>query len=228
MGVEDYLTKPINHQDLVNTINARLLRAAEVEVAHIDQAYLETVTVMANAIEERDRYTRDHVDRVTKCALWMAQELRWPDDQIRTLELGARLHDIGKIIVPDHILNKKSSLSDDEWELMKQHPTAGDNILRGISHLQQIRPHVLYHHERWDGKGYPEGLSQREIPLEASILAIIDVYDALRSERPYHPARPHTEVMKFIEINAGKQFDPDLDQVFHEVMHNRDREFNRK
>lgn len=227
LGVEDYLTKPINHQDLVNTINARLLRAAEVEVAHIDQAYLETVTVMANAIEGRDRYTRGHVDRVTKYALWMVQELRWPDDQIRTLEFGARLHDIGKIIVPDHILNKKSSLSDDEWELMKQHPTAGDNILRGISHLQQIRPYVLYHHERWDGKGYPEGLSQREIPLEARILAIIDVYDALRSERPYHPARPHTEVMKFIEINAGKQFDPDLVQVFHEVMHNRDREFNR-
>jgi len=227
LGVEDYLTKPINHRDLVNTINARLLRAAEVEVAHIDQAYLETVTVMANAIEGRDRYTRGHVDRVTKYALWMAQELSWPDHQIRTLEFGARLHDIGKIIVPDNILNKSGSLSDEEWELMRQHPTAGDKILKGISHLQDIRPYVLYHHERWDGNGYPDGLKQRDIPLEARFLTIIDVYDALRSERPYHPARPHKEVMKYIEVNAGKQFDPDLVEVFQEVMEKRRHEIEK-
>lgn len=221
LGVEDYLTKPINHQDLVNVINGRLLRAAEVEVAHIDQAYLETVTVMANAIEGRDRYTRGHVDRVTKYALWMAQELSWPAEQIRTLEFGARLHDIGKVIVPDHILNKADKLTNEEWELMKQHPVAGDKILSGISHLQEIRPYVLYHHERWDGNGYPDGLSQREIPLEARVLAIIDVYDALRSARPYHPARPHDEVLKYIELNSGVQFDPDLTQAFQKVMQTR-------
>lgn len=218
LGVEDYLTKPVNHQDLVNTINARLLRAAEVEVAHIGQAYLETVTVLANAIEGRDHYTRGHVDRVTKYAVWMAQELRWPDDQIRTLEFGARLHDIGKVSIPDSILNKKGRLSDEEWELMKQHPVSGEKIIQGISHLQAIRPYVLYHHERWDGTGYPEGLEQRQIPLEARLLSIIDVYDALTTERPYHPARPHNEVMQYIELHAGKQFDPDLVLVFHKVM----------
>jgi putative two-component system response regulator len=218
LGVEDYLTKPINYQDLINAINGRLLRAAEVEMAHIDQAYLETVTVMANAIEGRDHYTRGHVDRVTKYAVWMAQEMRWPDDQIRMLEFGARLHDIGKIIIPDHILNKTGKLSEEEWDLMKQHPVAGDKILSGISHLQEIRFYVLYHHERWDGAGYPDGLSMREIPIEARLLSIIDVYDALRSARPYHPARPHKEVIGYIEQNAEKQFNPDLVLVFLNVM----------
>jgi len=221
LGVEDYLVKPIRHQELLSTINARLLRAAEVEVAHIGQAYLETVTVLANAIEGRDLYTRGHVDRVTNFAMWMAQELGWPDDQIRTLEFGARLHDIGKIIVPDHILNKKGKLTADEWELMRQHPVAGEKILMGISHLHEVRPYVLYHHERWDGSGYPEGLKERQIPLEARILAIIDVYDALTTERPYHPARPHKEVLKYLELNAGKHFDPDLILVFHKIMHTR-------
>ncbi len=221
LGVEDYLTKPINHQDLVRTINGRLLRAAEVEVAHIGQAYLETVTVLANAIEGRDHYTRGHVDRVTQYALWMAQELRWPEEQIRNLEFGARLHDIGKVIVPDHILNKKGKLTQSEWELMRQHPVAGAKMLEGISHLQAIRPYVLYHHERWDGQGYPEGLKQRQIPLEARLLAIVDVYDALISERPYHPPRPHQEVLHYIELNAGAYFDPDLVLIFHKVMQSR-------
>lgn len=218
LGVEDYLTKPINHQDLLSTINSRLLRSAEVEVAHIGQAYLETVKVLANAIEGRDHYTRGHVDRVTQYALWMAEELRWPDEQMRMMEFGARLHDIGKIIIPDHILNKRGKLTPEEWALMQQHPVAGEKILSGISHLQATRPYVLYHHEHWDGTGYPEGLQGREIPLEARILAIIDVYDALTTERPYHPARPHSEVLQYIELQAGKYFDSDLVVVFLDVM----------
>ncbi len=221
LGVEDYLTKPINHQDLLSTINARLLRAAEVEVAHIGQAYLETVAVLVNAIEGRDPYTRGHVDRVTRYAVWMAEELRWPEEQIRMMEFGARLHDIGKIIIPDQVLNKQGKLTQEEWALMQQHPVAGEKILSGISHLQAVRPYVLYHHEHWDGTGYPEGLKQREIPIEARILAIIDVYDALSTERPYHPARPHDEVMQYIELQAGKYFDPDLVVVFQGVMKKR-------
>jgi putative two-component system response regulator len=221
LGVEDYLTKPINRQDLLSTINARLLRSAEVEVAHIGQAYLETVKVLANAIEGRDHYTRGHVDRVTKYALWMAEELRWPDEQMRMMEFGARLHDIGKIIIPDQILNKRGRLTPEEWALMQQHPVAGEKILSGISHLQAARPYVLYHHEHWDGTGYPEGLQGREIPLEARILAIIDVYDALTTERPYHPARPHGEVLHYIELQAGKYFDSDLVVVFLDVMKKR-------
>jgi len=221
LGVEDRLTKPINQRDLTRTISARLLRSAEVEVAHIGQAYLETVEVLANAIEGRDHYTRGHVDRVTKFSIWMAQELLWPEDQIRTLEFGARLHDIGKVIVPDQILNKKGKLTEDEWELMKQHPVAGEKILMEISHLLAVRPYVRFHHERWDGSGYPEGLKEREIPVEARLLAIIDVYDALTSERPYHAARSHEEVSEFLDLNAGIHFDPDLVQIFHKVMQQR-------
>jgi putative two-component system response regulator len=218
LGVEDHLSKPINRQDLSNIINARLLRSAEIEVAHIGQAYLETVKVLANAIEGRDRYTRGHVDRVTTIAMWMAQELSWPRDQIRLLEFGSRLHDIGKIIIPDHILNKNGDLTQEEWELMKQHPIAGEKMLMEISHLAAARPYVLYHHERWNGTGYPEGLVGREIPVEARLLAIVDVYDALTSERPYHAAQPHNAVMEFIDEFSGIHFDPDLVVILQTVM----------
>lgn len=218
LGVEDYLTKPIRPKDLVNTISARLLRSAEVEVAHIGLAYLETVKVLANAIEGRDKYTRGHVDRVTQYALWTAEELRWSSSQIRTLEFGARLHDIGKVIVPDYILNKTTKLTDEEWMLMKEHPVAGVKILEGISHLQKTKPYILHHHERWDGSGYPDGLKGRDIPIEARLLAIADVYDAITSARPYHPARPYLEVLKFLELSAGTHFDPDLVPIFVKVI----------
>ncbi|MBE9524638.1 MAG: response regulator [Chloroflexi bacterium] len=220
LGVEDYLTKPISPKELVSAIRGRLLRAAEVEIAHIGLAYLETVKVLANAIEGRDKYTRGHVDRVTKYSLWMAEELSWPSSQIRTLEFGARLHDIGKIIIPDQILNKANKLTDEEWLLMKQHPTAGAKILDGISHLQKSRPYILYHHERWDGSGYPKGLKGRDIPLEARLLAIADVYDALTTSRPYHPARPSLDVLKYLEYYSGKHFDPDLVPIFVKVIEN--------
>ncbi len=221
LGVEDYLIKPIDPVHLTHTINARLLRSAELEVAHIEQAYFETVKVLANAIEGRDQYTRGHVDRVTTYTTWLAEELNWPPDNMRVLELGARLHDIGKIIVPDHILNKPGKLNAEEWELMKQHPTAGAKILRGISHLQAAMPYILYHHERWDGTGYPEGLKGRAIPIEARILAITDVYDALTTARPYHPVRARNEVMQFIQMQSGKQFDPDLAPIFIDIMEKR-------
>jgi len=218
LGVEDYLTKPIRPKDLVRTIKARLLRSADVEVAHIGLAYLETVKVLANAIEGRDKYTRGHVDRVTQYALWTAEGLHWSPSQIRTLEFGARLHDIGKLIIPDNILNKTTKLTVEEWELMKQHPVEGVKILEGISHLQKTRPYILYHHERWDGGGYPHGLKGLNIPIEARLLAIADVYDALTSSRPYHPARPYFEVLLFLELSAGTHFDPDLVPIFVKVL----------
>jgi putative two-component system response regulator len=214
LGVEDRLTKPIDPGNLRRVVQARLLRAAEVKVAHIDQAYLETVKVLANAIEIRDRYTRGHVDRVTTYTKWMAEELRWPPENIRSLEFGARLHDIGKIAVPYHILNKPEELNQDEWQLMRQHPTIGAQLLQDITHLTDSIPYILYHHERWDGKGYPEGLSGRDIPIGARMLAITDVYDALTTVRPYRPATPRDEVYQLLEAEAGKHFDPDLIKIF--------------
>jgi len=214
LGVEEFLMKPIEAEELIRTLHGRLLRALELEAAHIGQAYLETVTVMANAIEGRDRYTRGHVDRVTTYATWLAEELRWPPDHLRILELGARLHDIGKIRVPDHILNKPGPLDDEEWEIMRKHPSVGARILRGISHLQPAMPYILYHHERWDGTGYPEGLKGREIPIEARLLAIADVYDAITTRRPYHTPQSDVEVIQILRSESGKHFDPDLVQIF--------------
>lgn len=214
LGVEDYLTKPIEAADLVSAVNGRLLRVAQVEIAQIGRAYLETVNVLANTIEGRDAYTHGHVERVAGYAVCLAEALGWAPEHLRMLQFGALLHDIGKIVISDAILNKPTSLSPAEWEAMREHPAAGARILREISHLHATLPYVLYHHERWDGSGYPHGLKGRDIPVEGRLLAIVDVYDALTTARPYHPARTPSEVMQFLQINAGRQFDPHLVPMF--------------
>lgn len=214
LGVEDYLTKPIDSDDLVSAVNARLLRVAQVEVAQIGLAYIETVNVLANTIEGRDAYTHGHVERVAEYARCLAESLGWAPEHLRMLEFGALLHDIGKIVIPDTILNKSTPLSPAEWEAMKEHPAAGARILREISHLQSTLPYVLYHHERWDGSGYPHGLKGKDIPVEGRLLAIVDVYDALTTERPYHAARTRYEVIQFLQKSAGRQFDPHLVPMF--------------
>lgn len=221
LGAEDYLTKPIDTNDLVAIINARLLRSSEVKISHINRAYLETVIVLANAIEGRDNYTGGHVDRVTKYALWLAEDMFWPPEYLRRLEFGARLHDIGKIIIPDRILNKPGKLSHKEWLLMRQHPIAGASIVQGVSHLHDIVPFISHHHERWDGKGYPKGLHGKEISIGGRILALADVYDALTTNRPYHPARSKKEVLQFIQFQSGKHFDPDLVPIFIDTIKRR-------
>jgi putative two-component system response regulator len=221
LGVEGWVQKPINPLELTRTINTRLLRAAEVKIAHINQAYIETVEVLVNAVEGRDHYTRGHTDRVTTYSLWTVEELRWPPENIRILEFGARLHDIGKIIVPDQILNKPEKLTTKEWDLMKEHPVAGAKMLRKISHLKEAIPYILYHHEKWNGKGYPEGLQGREIPLGARVLAIADVFDALTTARPYRPGIPRDVVFQFLEQESGNHFDPDLVATFIQVIINR-------
>jgi HD-GYP domain-containing protein (c-di-GMP phosphodiesterase class II) len=214
----EYISKPINTLQLVNAVNKCLLRSAQIQIAHIDLAYLETVTMLANAIESRDSYTHGHVERVTKYARWLAEKLGWPDENIRSLEYGARLHDIGKIIVPDHILLKNGPLTDIEWDEMKRHPEAGASMLVNISHLRDAVPYVLYHHEWWDGSGYPQGLLGREIPIEARIMAIVDVYDALTTNRPYRDAEGSSHVKEYMNEFAGKQFDPEMFEIFIKVL----------
>lgn len=214
LGVEDYILKPVEADELLSIINARLLRVAEVQIAQVGRAYLETVNLLANTIEGRDAYTHGHVERVARYARHLAEALGWASEHLQKLEFGARLHDIGKIVVPDQILNKDGPLTPAEWEAMRQHPQAGTRILRGITHLQDTLPYVLYHHERWDGSGYPHGLRGKDIPIEGRVLAVADVYDALTTARPYHPARPREEVIKFLKLNAGRLFDPNLVSIY--------------
>jgi HD-GYP domain-containing protein (c-di-GMP phosphodiesterase class II) len=177
------------------------------------------VNVLANTIEGRDAYTHGHVERVATYSRCLAEALGWAPEHLRMLEFGARLHDIGKIVIPDSILNKTTPLSPAEWEAMRQHPLAGAKILREIHHLQSTIPYVLYHHERWDGTGYPHGLRGKDIPVEGRLLAIVDVYDALTTARPYHPARTPYDVLQFLQVNAGRLFDPHLVTTFVKVIH---------
>ncbi|MBA4397857.1 MAG: two-component system response regulator [Syntrophus sp. (in: bacteria)] len=218
LGVEDYLLKPIDYDDLLKIVSARLVRTEKVEVAHIGKAYLETVTVLANTIEGRDPYTHGHVSRVVYYARSLAMAIGWKEEHLRILEIGALMHDIGKIIVPDHILNKAGKLTQDEWKIMRQHPVAGAKILQGVSHLNDALPYIYCHHEHWDGSGYPQGLSGKNIPIEGRLMTLSDVYDALTTTRPYHPARPKEEVFKFLQFYAGKHFDPDLVPIFIQIL----------
>jgi putative two-component system response regulator len=151
-------------------------------------------------------------------AQWLAEAMDWPEEQLRMLAFGARLHDIGKVIVPDHILKKPGDLTPEEWDMMKQHPVTGAKIVGSIKHLKGATNYVLYHHERWDGSGYPNGLQGREIPVEGRLLAIADVYDALTTDRPYHPARPRAEVTRYLEQRAGVHFDPDMVPFFLQAL----------
>jgi putative two-component system response regulator len=218
MGANDYLTKPIDPDDLFRAIDTQLLLAADINFIRIGQEYLETMAILAKTIEGRDKHTSGHLDRVTEYAQWMAEALRWSAEKLRELKIGVLLHDIGKIIVPETVLNKTEALTSSEWGLIKQHPTVGANILREADHLRNMLPYVLYHHERWDGSGYPEGLKGRQIPLGARILAIADVYDALTSHRPYHPPRPLNEVIQFMKWETEKHFDPNILPLFIQIL----------
>jgi len=216
LGVDDYLVKPINYQELINRVHSRLLRYAEVRIAYLDQTYLDTVNVIANTIEGRDSYTRGHVDRVVDYARRLGTALGWPEEQMRSLEFGARLHDIGKICVPDEILKKPNQLTSEEWVWMKRHTLEGARIVQDIYHLHISIPYILYHHERWDGSGYPHGLIGRDIPIEGRLLAIADVFDALTTDRPYRVKQPIHQVKQYLRDQAGKLFDPDLVPIFLE------------
>lgn len=214
LGVEDFLIKPIETRELLAIINARLLRSAEHRLAELDRAYLATVNALSDAIECRDAFAKGHVDRIAAYARRLAQALNWSAEALRHLEFGARLHDVGMVTLPERLLNKPGPLTPEERNLMRRHPQAGADFLVGIGHLQGSLPYVLYHHERWDGRGYPFGIAGDEIPVEGRLLAIVDVYDALTSPRSYRPARRAREAVVYLRLKAGVEFDPRLVPVF--------------
>lgn len=176
-----------------------------------------TVGALANAIEARDPYTRGHTDRVSRMALVICEAMGWNRDQLRVAKMGALLHDIGKIGVPDSILLKPGRLEPQEMERMRAHPTIGAMILQGIDELRPAVPFVIAHHERWDGRGYPHGLSTDSIPLEGRILAIADSFDAMTSARPYRAPMALDEAAEEIRRCSGSQFDPAMVAVFDDL-----------
>lgn len=214
MGADDYITKPVTSQELIAAVQARLQRTDELMVAQLKAAYKSSLRVLANAIEARDQYTRSHVELVNAYAQAMAMELGWNEKKKEDLEFGAILHDIGKIAVKESILSKTGPLNRDEWAEMRQHPVVGARMIQDIPFLAPAIPVVLYHHERWDGAGYPDGLSEEDIPAEARLLAVVDTFHAMTSDRPYHVAINPVEAYREIVALSGKQFDPMMVAAF--------------
>lgn len=195
--------------DLRAAFQAERARRAELE-----RAYLDTVRALAGAIEARDPYTGGHVDRVASYAVALGRELGLDEASLRALEIGALLHDIGKIAIPDAVLLKRGPLSQEEWECMRQHPQLGASMVRAWAALQPALPAVLHHHERYDGGGYPAGLEGLAIPPAARIVAVVDAFDAMLTTRPYRQGLPLETALRELERCAGSQFDPEYVQAF--------------
>lgn len=169
---------------------------------------------LTEAVSVKDDYTIRHSWRVSGLAATLATGLGWSEEEIRVVELAGVLHDIGKIAVLDTILLKRERLEGEEILLMRRHPEIGARMIMGIDLLQPLVPYVLYHHERWDGGGYPFGLRGAEVPQEGRLLALCDAFDAMTTERPYHSARDTDAAMQELLKNRASQFDPELLDAF--------------
>ena len=183
----------------------------------LEDSYRATLKALAAALEVRDAETHGHSERVVSFSLRLGRELGLDDRQMRALEFGALLHDIGKIGVPDSVLRKPAPLTPSEWERMREHPKFGEQILRGIEFLADASRVVAHHHERWDGTGYPSGLRGEEIDLNARIFAVADAFDAITSERVYKTACTYEVAAAELEKGAGRHFDPRVVAAFRRV-----------
>jgi putative two-component system response regulator len=214
LGVEDYLVKPVTRQELTTTIKSRLARSQQLLLAQLEQAYASSLIMLANAIELRDRYTRGHVERVRDHAELIAKQLGWTAAQLEHLQYGSILHDIGKIHIPESVLNKPGPLDEEEWRDMKKHPQVGAEMIKHIIYLAPAVPVIRYHHERWNGSGYPQGLAGEEIPLPARIVAIADSLDAMCTSRPYQKAHVPEKAYEEIVEASGELYDPMVVKAF--------------
>lgn len=184
------------------------------EAAEMSRLHLATVEALATAIDAKDQTTHCHVRRVQIYAGGMGKLFRLTDDEIKALHAGALLHDIGKLAVPDHILNKPGELTQPEFDRMKIHTTIGAQILERVEFPYPVTPIVLHHHERWDGRGYPDGLRGEAIPMTARIIAVVDTFDTVREDRPYRPGMTRDEASTLLQRGAGTQFDPTVVETF--------------
>ncbi|HEX8102701.1 MAG TPA: HD-GYP domain-containing protein [Solirubrobacteraceae bacterium] len=198
--------------DLRETFKQERAAAAELR-----RSYVATVRALANAVEARDAYTGKHAERVAAYGVEIAAAvgLRLTDNP--EIEFGFLLHDVGKVAVPDAILFKAEPLTEDEFRLIARHPVIGSQILRDVDFLGEAKLVVRHHHERWDGKGYPDGLAGEDIPLAARVFAVADALDALTTDRPYRPASSWGAARAEIRAGAGTQFDPRVVDAYDQV-----------
>lgn len=230
LQADDYLLKPFNLEEVSVAVQRALLhrrlllenrfyqrhleeRVGE-QAQQIERMFVDALRTLANAIEARDGYTGGHVERVTRYAVAIGRELGIGGEALRNLWVGALLHDVGKIGVPDYILKKPGKLTAEEYEVMKRHPQIGAAIMERSSFLRGALPGVLHHQEKWDGTGYPAGLRGEAISLDGRILSVADTYDAIVSSRPYRGCRSAEAAREEIERCAGTQFDPAVVAAF--------------
>lgn len=198
--------------------NAELLKSLETTNIKLIQAYEATIESLAKVLELRDRETEGHCERVTELTVKVARRLGIEGESLVHIRRGALLHDIGKLAIPDSILFKPGELTEEEWEIMRKHPVYAYELLSRIEYLRPALEIPYYHHERWDGSGYPLGLKGEEIPLSARIFAVVDVYDALIHDRPYRKAWSKKDAIDYIKRESGRLFDPKVVRAFLEIL----------
>ncbi|HKG62161.1 MAG TPA: HD domain-containing phosphohydrolase [Pyrinomonadaceae bacterium] len=240
LGAFDYLMKPfdlrqveavvkraLEHHDLVvakQRYENHLEELVEQRTVELDKAlnslegaYRSTLKALTAALEARDSETHGHSERVVTYSLRLGREYGLSSEEMKWLEFGSLLHDIGKIGVPDSILRKPAKLTEEEWVRMREHPLHGQQILRGIEFLEGAARVVAQHHEKWDGTGYPLGLHHEDIDICARIFAVADAFDAITSDRVYRRGKPYEAAAQELDDWAGRQFDPKVVEAFHRV-----------
>ncbi len=215
VGADDYLAKPFRQPELLARIRSALrLRAALVrmETAHA------VVATLANAVEAKDPVTEHHCQRLASLSARLTERLGLDHRAAETIAYGALLHDVGKIGIPESILTKPGPLDEAEWELMRRHPEIGERICAPLDAGAAFLPIIRHHHERWDGRGYPDRLAGEAIPLGARIVSVADAFDAMTHDRQYRQARSVADALEEIHRGAGGQFDPELAALFVEAI----------